>query len=192
MSRKSLSRRFCSSLLKCLGWKSVGEPVPVPKCIILGAPHTSFWDFIISFLFYTGIGGNASILVKKEFFIWPIGGLLRRCGAIPVDRSKGATLAKQMVEAFNTHEVMQLAIAPEGTRKPTTKWKGGFHTIAKAANIPVYLGYFDWGKKEIGIAEEFFLSDDLQADLKRLRQWYKEKRVVGKYPKKFITVTDIE
>ena len=181
-----MNRRFCNSLLKCLGWKSVGASVPVPKCIILGAPHTSIWDFIVSFLFYTGVGGRAVVQIKKELFFWPLGGLLRRLGAIPVDRSKGASLVKQIVNAFNAHDILHVAIAPEGTRKPAVNWKGGFYTIAKAANVPVYLGVFDWGRKEVGIVEELLLSDDQQTDIKRVQQWYKERGVRGKYPKNSI------
>ena len=192
MSQKSISSRVCSLLLRCMGWKCVGSPCPVPRCIILGAPHTSIWDFIVAILFYTSIGGRASVLVKKEFFFWPIGVIMRKLGAIPVDRSKGASLVKQLVDAFSTRDTLHLAIAPEGTRKPIAKWKGGFHTIAKAANAPVYLGYFDWGKKEVGVApEEFLLTNDQQADIKRLCQWYKEKGVIGKYPKNFVTGTDL-
>jgi len=185
--KPSKKQRVCSFILKSLGWKSVGSPIPEPKGIIIGAPHTSIWDYIIAMLFYTSVGGKASVLVKKELFIWPLAGVLRRLGAIPVDRSKGASLVRQVVEAFNTHEIMHVAIAIEGTRKPTTKWKGGFHTIAKAAHVPVYFGFFDWGKKEVGRAEEFILSNDLQADMIRVRQWYKEKGVVGKYPKNFLS-----
>ena len=188
-----MSSRLCSFLLRCMGWKSVGVPYPVPKCIILGAPHTSVWDFIVAKLFYTGIGGKASVLVKKKFFFWPLGGLMRRFGAIPVDRSKGASLVKQLVDAFNTHETLHVAIAPEGTREPTDKWKGGFHTIAKAAQVPVYFAYFDWGKREVGTdPEEFVLSDDQQTSIKRVRQWYRDKGVVGKYPQNFITTTDFD
>ena len=175
-----------------MGWKSVGAPIPVPKGIVLGAPHTSVWDFIVSYIFYTSIGGKASVLIKEELFVWPIKGLLKRVGGIPVNRSKGTSIAKQVIDAFNTHETLHVAIAPEGTRKPTTHWKGGFYTIAKAAGVPVYLGYFDWGKKEVGLVEELVLSDDQQADIKRVRQWYKNKGVVGKYPKNFVTGTDLD
>jgi len=182
-----MNQHFCSSLLTFLGWKSIGPPAPVPKCIILGAPHTSIWDFVISFLYYTSVGGKAVVLIKKELFVWPIGGILRRLGGIPVNRSKGASLVKQIIDTFNAHDTLHVAIAPEGTRKPTTNWKGGFYTIAKATNVPVYMGIFDWGKKEVGIAEEFVLSNDQQADIKRIRQWYKERGVIGKHPKNFIS-----
>lgn len=187
-----MNKRFCSFLLKCLGWKHTGAPAPVPKCIIIGAPHTSIWDFVIASLFYTAVGGAASVLVKKELFFWPLGALLRKLRAIPVDRSKGASIVKQVVEAFNTHPTLHIAIALEGTRRPTDKWKGGFHTMAKAARVPVFMAYFDWGKKEVGVAEELILTDNQQADIKRVRQWYKDRGVIGKHPKNFITGTDLD
>ena len=192
MSKQTVRRRFYSFLLKCMGWKGNGALPQVPKCVLIVAPHTSIWDFIISYLYYTSIGGSSSVLIKKEFFFWPIGGILKRCGAIPVDRSKGAHIVRQAVQAFQTHETLQIAIALEGTRKPTDKWKRGFHTIATTAGVPVYLCFYDWQKKEIGIAQEIQLTNDPQADLKRIRQWYKDKGVVGKYPKNFITGTDLD
>ena len=53
-------------LLKILGWKTVGGVAPENKCIIVGAPHTSLWDFVISWLYYSSLGGTANILIKKE------------------------------------------------------------------------------------------------------------------------------
>ena len=179
-------------MLKRLGWTTIEGVAPDPKCIILGAPHTSFWDFIISYLYYQAIGGTASVMIKKSLFFWPLGPILRSLGAIPVDRSnKSASLVREIIKAFEEREFLHLALAPEGTRKPVTKWKAGFHKMAKAANVPVYLGYFDWGKKEVGRGEKFELTDDVAYDLKRIRQWYKDKGVVGKHPKKFVTGDDL-
>ena len=93
---------------------------------------------------------------------------------------------------FEKDEYFQLAIAPEGTRRPVKRWKGGFHTIAKATGVPVFLGYFDWGTKTVGAKEEFHITDNVEADLKRIRQWYKDKGVVGKYPEKFTTGDDLD
>ncbi len=107
-------------------------------------------------------------------------------GAIPLDLSKGISLVKQIVAEFEKREVMHLAIAIEGTRKPTTKWKGGFHTIARAANVPVFFAVFDWGRKEIGIVEQMVLTDDLAADMLTVKKWYKQRGVVGKHPKNFV------
>lgn len=180
-------------LTKCLGWKIMEPVCPEKKCIILGAPHTSIWDLVISWLYYNAAGGTANVLVKKEAFFWPIGIIVRKMGGIPVDRNTGgAALVRQVIHSYNTSEYMQLAIAPEGTRKATTKWKTGFHTIARAANVPVYLGYYDWGKKEVGRGEKIELTDDPKADLKRIRQWYKNKGVQGKYPEMFALGDDLD
>lgn len=174
-----------------LGWKAMEPPVEEPKCLILGVPHTSGWDFIISYLYYTSVGGKASVMVKKEFFWGPLGPLMRALGAVPVDRKKGATVAKQMIEAMNKATTMHLAIAPEGTRQRTEKWKTGFHTIARACNVPVYMGYFDWGTKQVGRGVKIELTDDVQGDLKRIREHYKKMNVQGKNPELFTTGSDL-
>jgi hypothetical protein len=53
--------------------------------------------------------------------------------------------------------------------------------------VPVYLGSFDWGKKEITIGHKFELTDDAKADIKRMKDFYREKGVVGKFPENFTT-----
>jgi len=183
---------FSKFILWLFGWKTVGGIAPEPKCIILGVPHTSQWDFVISSLYYRSVGGKANILVNKKFFVWPLRYIVDYLGGIPIDTSKGASAVKQIIAEFKNREQLHLAIAPEGTRKPNNKWKGGFYTIAKAANIPVYYGFFDWGKKEVGFYEKVELTDDMNADLKKVRQWYKDKGVVGKHPEKFNYGNDLE
>jgi len=179
-------------LLRIMGWKAVDPPAPEPKCIILGVPHTSGWDFLISFLYYRSFGASAYIMIKKEFFRWPMGPMLRAMGGVPVDREKGASLARQMIDIFNSRERFHLAIAPEGTRKYTEKWKTGFHTIARTVNVPVYLGYFDWGRKEVSRGTKFELTDNAIEDLKRIRMHYKKMGVKGKFPDNFTTGKDLE
>jgi 1-acyl-sn-glycerol-3-phosphate acyltransferase len=182
-----MKKRICSFLLRLMGWKTEGGVVPEKKCIIIGVPHTSAWDFIISYLFYTAKGGKAHILIKKEFFFWPVGYFIKKMGGLSIDRSKGANVIRQTVQLFNEMEVLHLAMTPEGTRKRVTRWKGGFHTIAKNANIPVYLVCFDWGRKQASVWEKFELSDDVNEDIKRMKDYYREKGVRGKYPDQFTT-----
>ncbi len=174
-------------LLKILGWKTVGGVAPENKCIIIGAPHTSSWDFIISWLYYSSLGGTANVLTKKEFFFWPLGYILRSMGGIPTDRSKGANVIRQTIQQFNEREYMHLAISPEGTRKRTKNWKAGFHIIAKEANIPIYLGSYDWAKKIVTLGDKFELTDDANKDIKRMKDYYREKGVMGKFPELFTT-----
>ena len=179
-------------MLRLLGWTADSDPVPEDKCIILGVPHTSIWDFAISYLYYTSVGGKAYVMIKKEFFVGPLGWFLRKLGGLPVDRKNATQLVLSVIHEMNKTDKLHLAIAPEGTRKAVKRWKTGFHTIAKATGVPVYLGYFDWGRKEVGRGEKFMLSDDAQADLKKIRQWYKDKGVTGKHPEMFTTGDDLE
>lgn len=178
-------------ILKRWGWSCTPFIITEPKAVILGAPHTSVWDFAIYYLYCAAVGQRAYVLIKEGFFFWPLGPILRALGGIPVRYGKGANLVRQVIAAFNQYDRLYLAIAPEGTRKAVTNWKGGFHTIAKATDVPVYLGIFDWGKKEVGTVEKFEMTDDTKSDIKRVRQWYKDKGVVGKYPEKFVTGDDL-
>ncbi|MFW5823271.1 MAG: 1-acyl-sn-glycerol-3-phosphate acyltransferase [Tangfeifania sp.] len=180
-------QKISALILRLLGWKVNGFVVPENKCIIIGVPHTSAWDFVISYLFYNSLGGKASILVKKELFFWPVGFFVRKMGGVPIDRSKGANVIRQAVHHFNTRDYLHLAMTPEGTRKRTRRWKAGFHTIAKLADVPVYLGSFDWGRKEMSIWEKFELTDDARADIKRMKDYYREKGIQGKFPENFTT-----
>lgn len=179
-------------LLWIMGWKTMEPPAEEPKCLILGVPHTSGWDFIISFLYYRAIGGKAYVMVKKEFFWGPLGPIVKAMGGLPLDRKKGATAVRQIIDTINKADTMHLAIAPEGTRQRTEKWKTGFHTIARACNIPVYMGYFDWGKKQVGRGVKIELTDDVQGDLKRIKTHYKEIGVIGKNPELFTLGSDLE
>jgi 1-acyl-sn-glycerol-3-phosphate acyltransferase len=185
-------RYFTKFLLWITGWKVISGVVPVPKCIVLGVPHTTLWDFVISWLFYKSVGGVPNIVVNKKFFFWPACYLLNYMGAIPVDTSKGASLVKQILAEFKKRKVLHLAIAPEGTRQPVSKWKGGFYVIARAANVPVYYAVFDWGRREIGIVDKVELTDDFKTDMIRIKQWYKKYGVIGKYPDKFMLGDDLD
>ena len=170
-------------LTKWMHWTTPDQTLtPDPKLILLGAPHSSIWDFVVAWLFYRSLGGKPRVMIKKEFFFWPLGALLRSLGAIPVDRKNPVGITRQVIEAMEKSEQFALCIAPEGTRKPVKRWKTGFHTIAKAAGVPVYVGYFDWGKKEISYGWRMECSDDAMADLLTIQKYYKEKGVAGKHP----------
>lgn len=188
-----MNKNIAKCILKVLGWKVIEPVAPDPKCIILGAPHTSIWDFPIALLYYEAVGGKASCMIKGAFFRWPLGPILRSFGGIPVKSTRvgKANLVTESINAFKENEFIHLAMAPEGTRKPVERWKTGFHKIATGANVPVYLGYFDWKTKTVGRGEKIELTDDPTADLKRIRQWYKDKGVVGRHPKNFITGNDL-
>lgn len=179
--------KICGKLLRALGWTAVEPAVEEDRCVILGVPHTSVWDFFISYLYYMSVGGNAKCMVKKEMFFPPLGWLLKAMGGIPVDRTSPTKLVRSIIHEMEKGGQFHLAIAPEGTRKPTARWKTGFHLIARETGIPVYLGYFDWKTKRVGRGQKFELTDDAKADLKRIQEIYESMNLVGKHPENYIT-----
>lgn len=171
-----------------MGWTVDSGIVPEKKCIILGVPHTSIWDFAIAYLYYKSQGGEAICMVKQKFFKIPLlGRLVRKMGGIPVDSRNPGRIVYSVISEMEKHEHFHLAIAPEGTRKPIAKWKTGFHRIATKAHIPVYLAYFDWGSKHVGYKCKVELTEDAAADMRRIQDIYENMHLVGKHPENFIT-----
>lgn len=175
-------------IMHLFGWKAVSGAAPEEKCIILGVPHTCIADFIIAYFFYKSVGHTAHVMIKQEFFRWPIRGLLRRLGCIPVDRSNAATMVRSVIsEMENVKGEFHLCIAPEGTRKPVRKWKMGYHLIARELGCPVYLGYFDWGKKETSIGQRFECTDDARGDTDRIQKIYESMHLTARHPERYCT-----
>lgn len=161
--------------------------MPVKKGIVLGVPHTSIWDFLICYLFYAQYGKVAHIMVKKEFFFWPVGPILRACGAVPVDRQSPTATMRSLIAAMQGCDEFHLAIAPEGTRKAVKKWKTGFHLIARETGAEVFVGYYDWGRKEITVGRKFEISDNARADMDRIQAYYETLGLQGKNKGGYVT-----
>lgn len=114
------------------GWKYKGELPAEKKAVIISVPHTSNWDFFWGELAFLSQGIPAFILMKKEFFFFPLGMILRALNVIPVDRgNKDSQLVEQMITEFKQRDSMYLCITPEGSRKKRKKWKKGFWLLRK-------------------------------------------------------------
>lgn len=161
--------------LRLAGWRVVGQLPNLPKYIIVGAPHTSNWDFVMFLALVFVLKGNIRYMGKAELFRSPLGGFFRWCGGVPVDRSKPQGLVEQTVQAIQQAEQFRLVITPEGTRKKVSAWKRGFYHIAKQANIPIVAGFVDSRTKTFGIGPIFTLTDDMEADIRAIQAFFKDK-----------------
>lgn len=148
------------------------------------APHTSNWDFILGKLYYSAIGRHAGFLMKKDWFFFPFGGVLRSMGGIPVDRSHSGSMVDQLAERIKESSKLSIAITPEGTRRATDRWKTGFYRIACAADIPIQLAVIDYKKRELGILETFYPTGNEEADIRYIRSRYRSEQ--ARFPKKFV------
>ena len=170
--RDGWQRRLCRAVLRAAGWGLAGEFPDVPRAVLIVAPHSSWWDGFWGLLLKVAIGAEVHFMGKQELFGGPLGGLLRRLGGMPVDRFATGGVVGQMVSHFQRREGFWLGIAPEGTRKPVTRWRSGFWHIAHTAGVPILPVYFHYPDKTIGVGQPFETSGDMEADLARLRAFY--------------------
>jgi 1-acyl-sn-glycerol-3-phosphate acyltransferase len=158
-------RLLSKFIMRLAGWRVVGRMPDLPKYIIIGAPHTSNWDFplFLGIVFHLKI--SVRYMGKAELFNNPFGWFFYWCGGVPVDRKKSTGLVDQMVELCNQSKKFILVIAPEGTRYHVNEWKRGFHHIAQKANIPIVMAKIDGMKKTVHVGEVFQPTEDVEADM---------------------------
>lgn len=179
-------RKICSWLLfKQMGWKANITIHHPEKYIICLAPHTSNWDFIIGQLFAYATGLRSSFLMKKEWFIGPLGILFRKMGGIPVWRDKNMSMTDILAEQAKASSRFHLCVTPEGTRSLNPEWKKGFYFIALKANIPILLYGLDFEKKMICCTKSIVPKGDVEQDMKEIKSYFKQ--FVGKKPWLFTT-----
>jgi 1-acyl-sn-glycerol-3-phosphate acyltransferase len=171
---------LATHLLRIAGWRVVGVPPDIPRCVLVFFPHTSNWDFPLLLLARSALGIRASYLGKHTLFRAPYGWFFRWLGGIPVERGEPQHLVSAIAEEFRRRSRLWLAMAPEGTRAKTDHWKSGFYRIALAAQVPVLLTFIDAGRKECGLCGLVALSGDEEQDLAAIRACYAGKR--GIYP----------
>lgn len=155
-----------------IGWRVDGRMPDIPKFVLVGAPHTSNWDFVMFLLLAFHLQADVRYMGKSELFRWPIGGFFRWCGGYPVDRKKPQGLVDHMARAIQESERFILVITPEGTRSKVSEWKSGFYHIAKQAGVPIVTGYVDSRTKTCGIGPTFHLTDDMEADMKAIQSFF--------------------
>lgn len=155
------------------GWRFEGQLPDVPKLVAIVAPHSSAWDVVWGLLAKIGLRLEVRFIGKRETFFWPLGPLLRGFGGIPIDRARAQNVVGEITQLFATHERLWFALAPEGTRKKVQEWKSGFWRIARAANVPILPVYFHYPRKTIGFGPLIQPTDDLAADMARIREFYK-------------------
>ncbi|HUG33440.1 MAG TPA: lysophospholipid acyltransferase family protein [Anaerolineales bacterium] len=173
--------------MRVAGWRVEGKLPDIPKFVLVGAPHTSSWDFVLFLGVIFTLRADVRFMGKAELFRPPYGWFFYYCGGVPVDRKKSTGLVEQMVEAANKTDHFILTIAPEGTRHHVTEWKRGFYHLAKGAGSPIVMAVVDGKHKKVRIGQVFQPTEDIEADMKAITGIFEG--VVGINPRrKYITL----
>ncbi len=147
------------------GWTAQGVLPDARKFIILGASHTSNWDFPVFLGTIHAVGRRVRFIGKHSLFNGPLGGFMRSLGGVPVDRGARQDLVGQIVEQIRVHEDFLLIVAAEGTRSRTTKWKTGFYQIALRAGVPIVCAGPDYPTKRGIFGPIIHPTGDYEADM---------------------------
>ena len=182
IQKSTIIRKLAQLILKMIGWRSHVIPPPTSSYIFIGAPHTTNWDFGILMLFATANKIPVHWMGKDSLFKGPMGFIITALGGIPVNRSAKTNFVDQAAEMFAREDDLIIAMAPEGTRGKTSRWRTGFYYIALKAKVPVAMAYLDYKKKICGLGPSFFPTGDINADFEKIRDFYKD--FTGKYPEK--------
>jgi hypothetical protein len=167
-------RRLAGLALRAVGWRTAGE-VP-SRGVLVGAPHTSNWDWVLTMLLAWRYGITIRLLVKQELFVGPLGWLLRRTGAVELDRKNPAATIKELLAEADSGDPWLVGIAAEGTRSRGDYWKSGFHRIARQTGLPITLAFLDVPSRTVGWGPTFHPTGDVGADMDVIRDFYADKR----------------
>ncbi|MFO8053928.1 MAG: 1-acyl-sn-glycerol-3-phosphate acyltransferase [Bacteroidales bacterium] len=171
-------------ILWLMGWKIASRfRSDMRRCVVVMAPHTSNWDFIIGRLVFNVMEVDVHFLIKKEAFRFPLGYFLRRWGGIPVDRGKSGNMVEQVAKYFENRDEMVLVITPEGTRSAVKSLKKGFYYIASKAEVPIVLGFLDYKKKEAGLGPVISPGTEYSGVSRLMENFYRDK--TAKHPRNF-------
>ena len=181
--RNAFLKLLASAVLKWMGWKITGPFPNVAKAVVIAAPHTSNWDFVIGIAAKLKLQLHIHWLGKHTLFRKPFAPLFEWLGGTPVDRSSSRGIVQQTIELFNSKGQFLLGLSPEGTRKKVDRWKTGFYNIAKGAGVPIVPVAFDYREKCVVIGAPLYPSDSMEQDFARLVSFYAERE--GRYPEKF-------
>lgn len=184
--------RLAGWILARTGWRVTGAFPRERRLVIVAAPHTSNWDFVIAVLVMYAYDLHINWLGKHSLFRWPLGPLMRVLGGVAVNRQRADGVAVQVAERMSDADHMWLIITPEGTRKAVSRWKSGFLRIAAAAECPLLLVSLDYSHRELKLGEEITVSphlasdaDELEAQLAAIQHYYR--RYTPRYPEHFRT-----
>ena len=178
--------------IRAFGWNVVGGTPVVDKAVVVAAPHTSNWDLPFTIATAWVLGVKIRWVGKHTLFKPPFGIFLKLLGGVAVDRRTSNNAVEAIASVVASHDKLLLIIPPEGTRSKAGRWKTGFYWIAVKAEVPIILGFVDYGNKETGLGHIFEPTGDIESDFERLREFYGQKR--GKFPELSgeITLSDDE
>jgi 1-acyl-sn-glycerol-3-phosphate acyltransferase len=157
------------------GWRLEGEiSKTLKKSLIIVAPHAQWFDFPLGLFARASLKTKVCFLGKAELFNGPFGFLFRWLNGQPVDRFSNNGMVDSVAKLYQDNDVLHIALSPEGTRKPVSKLRTGFYYITLEAKIPIIMVLFDYPKRRVLVREPFYITGNIDEDLRAIAQYYNQ------------------
>lgn len=173
-------RLLAKAFLGATGWEPEGRSPASRRFVLIAAPHTSNWDLAYLLALSVVLGVKVHWMGKHQLFRGPMGSVMRRLGGVPVRRDRKNDLVKQMADFIRASDRIALTVPAEGTRGYVPYWRSGFYHIARAAEVPIVLGYLDYARKRGGFGPELVPTGNVREDMDEIRAFYADKQAL--YP----------
>ncbi len=157
-----------------MGWTY--DPLPdywSDRCVVIGFPHTTNMDTVRALTYIKIARVYARLLIKADWFFFPMAIILKGLGGMPVKRDKAHGFVDFAIDQFNCRDNLILALVPEGTRKNVATIRTGFWHIADGAKVPIICWYLDNDTKRTRWVGRVDPSGNLQKDLNKIHNIYK-------------------
>lgn len=182
-TRNAFSRWLGRTVLEILGWRVEGTIPDLKRLIVIGAPHTSNWDFVLAMASFLGLNLRIRWMAKHRIFKPGITWFMEWLGGIPTDRRNPKMIVDNVARLAEKENGVIIGLTPEGTRKKVEKWKTGFLRIAKSLDCPILMIGVNYVDKIVVIGDLFHPTGDNDSDLQAIRQYYEQFQ--GKFPSQF-------
>jgi 1-acyl-sn-glycerol-3-phosphate acyltransferase len=146
-----IRRAIAKVMLKVSRWKIVGDVPRDTSFALVGAPHTTNWDFMLFVMAVWFLEIKPAYIAKHSLFKPGVAWFFRGLGGIPVDRSKSQSLVDQVTAHFHADDNFALVMAPKGTRSYREYWKTGFLIIARGAKVPLIAASINYETRTVTI-----------------------------------------
>ena len=178
-NRSQILRKIGRFGINISGWTIKGHVPDEERIVIIAAPHTSNWDFILAMLAIFGLNIKLRWLGKHSIFKLGFKNFFEWLGGIPVYRDNPSTLIENVVDIVKKEKSIVIAMTPEGTRKKVKRWKTGFLRIAKQTQSKILLISIDAPTKSIEIGKIFNPTGDSEEDLEFIQKYYSSFRGIN-------------
>tara|TARA_B100001057_G_scaffold45888_1_gene40948 strand:+ start:913 stop:1518 length:606 start_codon:yes stop_codon:yes gene_type:complete len=177
--RSILLRKIARFGINISGWTIKGMVPDEERIVIIAAPHTSNWDFVLAMLAIFGLNIKLRWLGKHSIFKPGFKNFFKWLGGIPVYRDNPFNLIDNVVKIVKREKSIVIAMTPEGTRKKVKRWKTGFLRIAKQTHSKILLISIDAPTKSIEIGKIFNPTGNSEDDLAFIQKYYSSFRGIN-------------